>query len=100
MPAICVSSDTKTTTTTTTKTTIPNLLKDFISTFNTVTDNGYITLSQFLEYYSNSAAYDDDASCPSYAYVFYHHHHYLFLMMTMTMMMSVWIVFVVYVYVS
>ena len=43
-------------------TTIPNLLKDFISTFNTVTDNGYISLSQFLEYYSNSAAYDDDAS--------------------------------------
>lgn len=42
------------------KTTVPALLSDFFETFNTVTNNGYVTLNQFLEYYANAAFFEDD----------------------------------------
>lgn len=47
------------------KTTVPSFLNDFFETFNTVTTNGYVTLQQFLEYYANSAAFEDDTSFES-----------------------------------
>lgn len=47
------------------KTTVPVFLNDFFETFNTVTTNGYVTLQQFLEYYANSAAFEDDATFES-----------------------------------
>ena len=42
------------------KTSVPALLSDFFETFNTVTNNGYVTLNQFLEYYANAAFFEDD----------------------------------------
>lgn len=40
--------------------TVANLLKDFFDSFSTVSETGYMNLSQFMEYYANSAAFDDD----------------------------------------
>jgi Ca2+-binding EF-hand superfamily protein len=42
------------------RTTVSTLLSDFFETFNTVTNNGYVTLEQFLEYYANAAFYESD----------------------------------------
>ncbi len=36
------------------------LLKDFFESFSTVSQNGYVNLSQFMEYYANSSAFEDD----------------------------------------
>lgn len=36
------------------------LLKSFFDSFSTVSDTGYVNLSQFIEYYANSAAFEDD----------------------------------------
>jgi hypothetical protein len=47
------------------KTTVPVFLNDFFETFNTVTSNGYVSLQQFLEYYANSAAFEDDTTFES-----------------------------------
>jgi Ca2+-binding EF-hand superfamily protein len=44
------------------KTTVPVLLKDFFETFNTVTNNGYVSLEQFLEYYTNASFFEDDST--------------------------------------
>lgn len=44
------------------KTTVPILLKDFFETFNTVTNNGYVSLDQFLEYYTNASFFEDDST--------------------------------------
>jgi hypothetical protein len=44
------------------KTTVPIFLNDFFETFNTVTANGYVSLQQFLDYYANSAAFEDDST--------------------------------------
>ena len=44
------------------KTTVPIFLKDFFETFNTVTNNGYVSLNQFLEYYTNAAFFEDDST--------------------------------------
>lgn len=40
--------------------TVNQLLNDFLNSFSTVSENGYVTLAQFMEYYANSAAFDDD----------------------------------------
>lgn len=40
--------------------TVNNLLKTFFDSFTTVSDSGYVTLPQFIEYYANSCAFDDD----------------------------------------
>ena len=39
---------------------VNNLMKDFFESFGTITDTGYVRFPQFLEYYSNVAAFDDD----------------------------------------
>ena len=44
------------------KTSVPTLLKDFFETFNTVTSNGYVSLEQFLEYYTNASFFEDDST--------------------------------------
>jgi Ca2+-binding EF-hand superfamily protein len=36
------------------------LLKEFFESFSTVTDTGLVNLNQFLEYYANIAAFDED----------------------------------------
>lgn len=40
--------------------TVAQLLRDFLDSFSTVSEDGYVTLPQFIEYYANSAAFDDD----------------------------------------
>lgn len=40
--------------------TINNHLKIFFDTLTQVSDTGYLSLSQFMEYYANCAAFDDD----------------------------------------
>jgi Ca2+-binding EF-hand superfamily protein len=40
--------------------TVNNHLKSFFDTLTQVSDTGYLSLSQFMEYYANSAAFDDD----------------------------------------
>lgn len=40
--------------------TVNVLLKEFHSTFDTISETGNITLEQFMEYYANIAAFDDD----------------------------------------
>ena len=40
--------------------TVNNLLKTFFDSFATVSESGYVTLPQFMEYYANSCAFDDD----------------------------------------
>lgn len=42
------------------RTTVNNLLKTFFDSFTTVSESGYVTLPQFMEYYANSCAFDDD----------------------------------------
>jgi Ca2+-binding EF-hand superfamily protein len=42
--------------------TVPTFLKLFFDSFNNVSQTGLITLDQFLEYYANMAAFDDDKS--------------------------------------
>ena len=39
-----------------------NVLNEFFQSLNTVSNTGYITLDQFLEYYQNTGAFDDDDS--------------------------------------
>lgn len=41
---------------------VPILLREFFDTFETVTQNGYVTLEQFLEYYANASFFQDDDS--------------------------------------
>lgn len=45
--------------------TIPTMLNKFLETFASVTKNGLINLPQFVEYYANVAAYDDDVTFES-----------------------------------
>jgi Ca2+-binding EF-hand superfamily protein len=40
--------------------TVNQLLRDFLDSFSTIAENGYVNLPQFLDYYANSAAFDDD----------------------------------------
>lgn len=40
--------------------TVAQLLREFLDSFSTVSEDGYVTLPQFTEYYANSAAFDDD----------------------------------------
>lgn len=40
--------------------TVNQLLRDFLDSFSTVSEDGYVNLPQFMEYYANSAAFDDD----------------------------------------
>jgi Ca2+-binding EF-hand superfamily protein len=40
--------------------TVSNLLKDFFESFSSVSNTGYVNLAQFMEYYANSAAFEDD----------------------------------------
>lgn len=40
--------------------TAATLLKEFFDLLSIFTDTGYLNLSQFMEYYANSAAFDDD----------------------------------------
>jgi Ca2+-binding EF-hand superfamily protein len=42
------------------RTTVNNLVKSFFDSLTQVTDNGFLSLTQFLEYYANSSAFDDD----------------------------------------
>jgi Ca2+-binding EF-hand superfamily protein len=42
------------------RSTVNVLLKDFFESFATVSKTGYVSLSQFMEYYANSAAFEDD----------------------------------------
>lgn len=42
------------------RTTANALLKSFFDSLSIITNNGYMNLSQFMEYYANSAAFDDD----------------------------------------
>jgi hypothetical protein len=40
--------------------TVPALLSAFLESFNVVSKTGYVTLSQFLDYYANASFYEDD----------------------------------------
>ncbi len=40
--------------------TVANLIQEFFDSFGTVSQTGYISLDQFIEYYANVAAFDDD----------------------------------------
>ena len=40
----------------------PNVLSEFFQSLNSVSNTGYITLDQFIEYYSNIAAFEEDAA--------------------------------------
>ena len=42
------------------RTTVNNLIKTFFDSLGTVTDTGLLNLAQFMEYYANCAAFDDD----------------------------------------
>jgi Ca2+-binding EF-hand superfamily protein len=41
--------------------TVQVLIQEFFDTFGTVSNTGFISLDQFIEYYANTAAFDDDA---------------------------------------
>ncbi len=41
--------------------TVAVLIQEFFDSFGTVSNTGYISLDQFIEYYANIAAFDDDA---------------------------------------
>ena len=42
------------------KISVNNLIQDFFNSFGTVSDNGYVNFKQFVEYYANIAAYEED----------------------------------------
>lgn len=44
------------------KATVTNKLKDFLTSFGSFSENGFVNLPQFLEYYTNIGAFDDDES--------------------------------------
>ena len=41
---------------------VPVLLAEFFDAFESVTQNGYVNLEQFLQYYANSSFFEDDDS--------------------------------------
>lgn len=41
---------------------VPVLMGEFFDAFESVTQNGYVNLEQFLEYYANSSFFEDDES--------------------------------------
>jgi Ca2+-binding EF-hand superfamily protein len=41
--------------------TVSKMSSEFFECINTATDTGYLSLAQFMEYYGNAAAFDDDA---------------------------------------
>jgi hypothetical protein len=41
---------------------VPGLLREFFDTFESVTQNGYVNLDQFLDYYANASFFEDDES--------------------------------------
>lgn len=44
------------------RTTVPVVLKEFFESLGMVSEKGILTLGQFIEYYSNISAFDDDVS--------------------------------------